>query len=141
VDREAIARAQRRRQASEALQFERERAADLQELIDMLVVELEGSGVDQQAFAKMTAEDAELARSLLAPEEPADDADEDAWLIFGDDQPEDDQPEGDEPDPRAEAEEEIARLQAEIAASRRREQALEAYIAALEESALRQERA
>jgi hypothetical protein len=141
VDREAIARAQRRRQASEALQFERERAADLQELIDMLVVELEGSGVDQQAFAKMTAEDAELARSLLAPEEPADDADEDAWLIFGDDQPEDDQPEGDEPDPRAEAEEEIARLQAEIAASRRREQALEAYIAALDESALRQERA
>jgi hypothetical protein len=141
VDREAIARAQRRRQASEALQFERERAADLQELIDMLVVELEGSGVDQQAFAKMTAEDAELARSLLAPEEPADDADEDAWLIFGDDQPEDDQPEGDEPDPRTEAEEEIARLQAEIAASRRREQALEAYIAALEESALRQERA
>jgi hypothetical protein len=141
VDREAIARAQRRRQASEALQFERERAADLQELIDMLVVELEGSGVDQQAFAKMTAEDAELARSLLAPEEPADDADEDAWLIFGDDQPEDDQPEGDESDPRAEAEEEIARLQAEIAASRRREQALEAYIAALEESALRQERA
>jgi hypothetical protein len=118
VDREAIARAQRRRQASEALQFERERAADLQELIDMLVVELEGSGVDQQAFAKMTAEDAELARSLLAPEEPADDADEDAWLIFGDDQPEDDQPEGDESDPRAEA-----------------------YIAALEESALRQERA
>jgi hypothetical protein len=141
VDREAIARAQRRRQASEALQFERERAADLQELIDMLVVELEGSGVDRQAFAKMTAEDAELARSLLAPEEPADDADEDAWLIFGDDQPEDDQPEGDESDPRAEAEEEIARLQAEIAASRRREQALEAYIAALEESALRQERA
>jgi hypothetical protein len=141
VDREAIARAQRRRQASEALQFERERAADLQELIDMLVVELEGSGVDRQAFAKMTAEDAELARSLLAPEEPADDADEDAWLIFGDDQPEDDQPEGDEPDPRTEAEEEIARLQAEIAASRRREQALEAYIAALDESALRQERA
>jgi hypothetical protein len=141
VDREAIARAQRRRQASEALQFERERAADLQELIDMLVVELEGSGVDRQAFAKMTAEDAELARSLLAPEEPADDADEDAWLIFGDDQPEDDQPEGDESDPRAEAEEEIARLQAEIAASRRREQALEAYIAALDESALRQERA
>ena len=141
MDREAIARAQRRRQASEALQFERERAADLQELIDMLVVELEGSGVDRQAFAKMTAEDAELARSLLAPEEPADDADEDAWLIFGDDQPEDDQPEGDEPDPRTEAEEEIARLQAEIAASRRREQALEAYIAALDESALRQERA
>jgi hypothetical protein len=127
VDREAIARVQRRRQASEALEFERERASGLQEQIDILVVELEGPRVDEEAFAKMPPEDAELARSLLAPaEEPAEDADEDEWLIFGDDAP------GDEdPDPREEAEEEIARLQEEIEESRRRQDALERYIEAL----------
>jgi hypothetical protein len=127
VDREAIARAQRRRQASESLQFERERASGLQEQIDILVAELEGSRVDEQAFAKMAFEDAELARSLLAPaEQPADDADEDEWLIFGADPPDDE-----EPDPREEAEEEIARLQREIAECRRRQEALERYLEAL----------
>jgi hypothetical protein len=127
VDREAIARAQRRRQARESLQFERERASGLQEQIDILVAELEGSRVDEQAFAKMASEDAELARSLLAPaEQPADDADEDEWLIFGADRPDDE-----EPDPREEAEEEIARLQREIAESRRRQKALERYLEAL----------
>jgi hypothetical protein len=129
VDREAIARAQRRQQASEALDFERERAAGLQEQIDSLVVELEGSRVDEAAFAKMTREDAELARSLLAPaEEPADEAGEDEWLIFGDDAPEAEE----EADPRAEAEEEIVRLEGEIAESRRRQEALERYIEALD---------
>jgi hypothetical protein len=127
VDREAIARAQRRRQASESLQFERERSSGLQEQIDILVVELEGPRVDEEAFAKMPSEDAELARSLLAPAEgPAEDADEDEWLIFGDDAPGDE-----EIDAREEAEEEIARLQDEIEASRRRQDALERYIEAL----------
>jgi hypothetical protein len=131
VDREAIARAQRRRQASDALEFERERAAGLQEQIDTLIVELDGPRVDEEVFAKMAAEDAELARSLLSPvEEPADEADEDEWLIFGDDPPEDDE----EPDPRAEAEAEIVRLQEEIAESRRRQDALERYIEALDGS-------
>jgi hypothetical protein len=131
MDREAIARAQRRRQASDALEFERERAAGLQEQIDTLIVELDGPRVDEEAFAKMAAEDAELARSLLSPvEEPADEADEDEWLIFGDDPPEDDE----EPDPRAEAEAEIVRLQEEIAESRRRQDALERYIEALDGS-------
>jgi hypothetical protein len=129
VDREAIARAQRREQASEALDFERERAAGLQEQIDSLVVELEGPRVDEEAFAAMSPEDAELARSILAPaEEPADEADEDEWLIFGDDAPGAEE----EADPRAEAEEEIVRLEGEIAESRRRQDALERYIEALD---------
>ncbi len=128
MDREAIARAQRRRQASESLQFERERSSGLQEQIDILVAELEGARVDEQAFAKMASEDAELARSLLDPaEQPADDADEDEWLIFGADPPDDE-----EPDPREAAEEEIARLQREIAESRRRQDALERYLEALD---------
>jgi hypothetical protein len=129
VDREAIARAQRRQQARDALEFERERAAGLQEQIDALIVELEGSRVDEEAFAAMSPEDAELARSILAPaEEPADDADDDQWLIFGDDAPEAEE----EADPRTEAEEEIARLEGEIAESRRRQEALERYIEALD---------
>jgi hypothetical protein len=129
VDREAIARAQRRQQAGDALEFERERAAGLQEQIDALIVELEGSRVDEEAFAAMSPEDAELARSILAPaEEPADDADDDQWLIFGDDAPEAEE----EADPRTEAEEEIARLEGEIAESRRRQEALERYIEALD---------
>ena len=129
MDREAIARAQRRQQASEALDFERERAAGLQEQIDSLVVELEGSRVDEEAFGAMSPEDAELARSLLAPaEELADEADEDEWLIFGDDAPDAEE----EADPRAEAEEEIVRLEGEIAQSRRRQEALERYLEALD---------
>jgi hypothetical protein len=75
----------------------------------------------------MAPEDAELARSLLAPaEEPAEDADEDEWLIFGDDAPGDE-----EPDPREATEEEIARLQDELGESRRRQEALERYLEAL----------
>jgi hypothetical protein len=134
VDREAIARAQRRRQATEALEFERDRAAMLKEQIDVLIVELDGSHVDEQVFAKLAPEHAELARSLIAPaEEPADEADEDEWPILGDEAPEGEEPEP-EPDPREEAEEEIARLQEEIAESRRRQEALEAYIAALDDT-------
>lgn len=130
VDRESIARAQRRRQATEALEFERDRASGLQEQIHILVVELEGSRIDEEAFAKMAPEEAELARSLLAPaEEPAQDAAEDEWLIFGDDAPGDE-----EPDPREATEEEIARLEEEIAESRRRQQALERYIETLDGS-------
>jgi hypothetical protein len=129
VDREAIARAQRRRQASDALEFERERSVLLQEQIDELIAELEGERVDEAAFAQMTPEDAELARSLLRPGEPeeAEDSAEDEWLIYGDDPPE-----AEETDPRAEAEEEIARLQEELEGSRRRQEALERYIAALD---------
>jgi hypothetical protein len=124
VDRNAIARAQRRRQASDALAFERERAASLEEQIGEIVAELEGPRIDEETFARMAPEDSALARSLLRPGES--DAPADEWLIFGDDAPEEEQG-----DPRAEAEQEIARLQEEIAASRRRREALERYLEAL----------
>jgi hypothetical protein len=128
VDREAIAREQRRRQASDALEFERERAAGLEEQLGILIAELEGPRVDEEAFAQMAPEDVELARSVIAPgEEAVDESDEDAWLIFGDEGPESEE----EPDPREQTEDEIARLQEELEDSRRRRQALERYIDAL----------
>jgi hypothetical protein len=136
VDRDAIVRAQRRRQAGDALAFERERMAALEEQIDDLIVELEGARVDGEAFARMEPEEAELASSLLRPGD-AEAPDEDEWLIFGDEAPE---AEG-ESDPRAEAEDEIARLREEIAESRRRQAALERYLEALDESGVRQEQA
>ena len=118
VDREAIARAERRRQALEALEFERARAAALRERLETVVVELEGPALDEAAFAQMTPADVEVVRPALqsVDAEPADPEPEDengreatiAWL-----------------------EEEIARLDEELASSSRRQQAFERYLDAL----------
>ena len=116
MDRESIARDGRRRQALEALEFERARASALRERLEAIVVELHGAAVDDAVFARMTPEDVELVRPALQAEEPEpaetlEDALEDtaseqtAWL-----------------------EEEIVRLQAELASSSRREQAFERYL-------------
>jgi hypothetical protein len=128
VDRDAIARTERRRQAREALVFERERVSALQEQIHLLVVELDGRRIDEEAFAQMRPDDVALAQALLDPQEEAvEESGEDGWL--GDDPPETEEPGF---DPRQEAEEEIARLESEIEDGRRRQEALEAYIAALD---------
>jgi hypothetical protein len=116
VDRESIARDGRRRQALEALEFERARAAALRERLEAIIVELHGGGVDEAVFARMSPEDVELVRPALQAEEPEpaasfEEAIEDtaaeqtAWL-----------------------EEEIVRLQDELASSSRREQAFERYL-------------
>jgi hypothetical protein len=117
-----MARAHRRREAEEALAFERERTDSLREEIERLVAELEGPKVDEQAFARMAPEDAELVRGLIQPAElPADEG----WAVD----------DGEElyapPDPRVEMEEEIVRLEAEIADGSRRQEALERYLEAL----------
>jgi hypothetical protein len=124
VDRDAIARAQRLRQANEALEFERNRTTSLTEQIEEIVAEAEGPRVDEEAFARMTPEDAEAVRAILQPEgEPLGEED---WLGFTEDSGEPDPDDaGDGP------EEEIARLEAEIAESRSRREALERYIEAL----------
>jgi len=119
VDREAIARAGRRGQALEALEFERARGAALRERLESIVVELEGPALDAAVFAQLAPEDVEVVRPALQADEPEPDesledelaeaaAEKTAWL-----------------------EEEIVRLQAEIAASGRREQAFERYLDAL----------
>ena len=121
VDRVAIARAERRRQALDELEYERERAAALQEEISRLVLELEGPRLDEEVFAQLAPADVELVQGSFQSGLTADDVDEE-WLEL----------EADDPEVlRAEAEEEIRRLEAEIAASARRQEAFERYLEAL----------
>jgi hypothetical protein len=114
VERESIARSERRRQALEALEFERSREAALRERVEAIVVELDGAAVDAAAFEQMRPDDVDVVRSALQDDEPAvDEAGEEAeekaaWL-----------------------EEELARLGDEIADSGRRQQAFERYLDAL----------
>jgi hypothetical protein len=118
VDREAIARAERRRQALEALEFERARATALRERLEAVIVEVDGPALDEAAFAQMAPADIEVVRPTLqsVDAEPTD------------------------PEPEAEdgggemiewLEEEIARLDEELASSSRRQQAFERYLDAL----------
>ncbi len=133
MDRDAIARARRRRQAEEALEVERDRMAMLEGEIEDLVTELVGARIDEETYAAMTPEDAETVRELLgAP--PDFEVDED-WAT--DDESADEETAEDDPgavaeDPAGEIEAEIARLESEIAISRQRQQALERYLAALD---------
>lgn len=131
MDREATARAQRRRQAHDALEFERNRATSLEEQLEAIVAELEGSKVDEEAFARMAPEDVEAVRAVLQPE--GEQAPEEEWLGPEEEWAgfEGESAEADPGETEEETEEEIARLQKEIAASRRRQEALERYIEAL----------
>jgi hypothetical protein len=107
----------------EELEFERERAAALQEEIARLVVELEGPVLDEEVFARLPPADVELVQSSLQSGPAADDAD-DEWFEI----------EADDPETlRDETEQEIRRLEAEIAASSRRQEAFERYLKALGE--------
>jgi hypothetical protein len=119
VDRESIARTGRRRQALEALEFERARAAALRERLEAIVVELHGAAVDEPVFARMSPDDVELVRPALQADDPEPTGSPDTELE----------------DPAAEQtawlESEIVRLQEELASSGRREQAFERYLDAL----------
>jgi hypothetical protein len=123
VDRARIARAERRRQALDELEFERERAAALHEEIARLVLELEGPGLDEQVFARLSPADVDLVRGSLQGQ-PAAEVDDDEWFDLDGGEPEAD---------REELESEISRLQAEVAASTRRQEAFERYLDALDE--------
>jgi hypothetical protein len=124
MDVEAIARLQRRRLAREALEFERDREAVLREQLEAVVADVEGPRIDQEAFARMTPEDADLVRAILVSglegEDPDLDA-EDEWYDIG---------ETDEPEAES-FEDEVQRLEEEIAESRRLQQALTNYLEAL----------
>ena len=69
VDRKAIARTERRRQALEALEFERARAAALQERLEAIVAELDGPALDAAIFARLAPEDVEIVRAALQNDE------------------------------------------------------------------------
>ena len=129
MDRDAVARAGRRAQAEEALAFEREREVALRDQIAALVLEEEGPRVDAAAFAGLEPEEVELVRTALGEvsvDVDVDEAEEDdpfagpPYVTFDD--PEDDEPQVDE----------VARLEVEIAESRRIQEALERYVAALD---------
>ena len=126
MDRIAIARAERRRQALEELEFERDRAAALHDEVARLVLELEGPRLDEEVFARLAPADVELVQSSFHDGPAADGGDEggegDEWLELDAEDPE---------TLRQEAEEEIRRLEAEIVASSRRQEAFERYLEAL----------
>jgi hypothetical protein len=125
MDRLAIVRAQRRRQATEALEFERAREEALRDRLESIVAELDGPALDEAAFAAMAPEQAAFVRAELYGEEPEPLGEE--WAL-----PLEDDPEADPlVDPTGQ-EAEIARLEEEIAGSLRRQQAFEAYLGALE---------
>ena len=124
MDREAIARKVRRRQAQESLDFERDREKTIQEQIEYVIAEADGRAVDEAAYAKMAPEDAAIVRKDLNPLPYEPDATE---YVERDDLFEDIS--FDDPvDPHAE---ELARLSDELEDCRRRQQAFESYIAAL----------
>jgi hypothetical protein len=128
VDLREIARGRRRRQGLEALEFERDREAALREQLEETITELEGASVDNETFARMAPEDVDIVRQTLFDMgdafEPGVDgeADEDWLAEFMEGSPEVD---------REEQLGEVARLEAEIGESRRRQGALERYLEAL----------
>ena len=121
MDRDAIARGQRRRQIEEARVEEETREQALAERLEEVVTERDGARVDEEAFARMAPEDVALVRDVL--EAP----------VFV----EEDEDTG-EPDVEAEAQDEaefeaeIARLESEITESQRRQLAYLRYREALD---------
>lgn len=107
----------------DALEFEQDRERAISDQIELAVVETEGAKVDTAVFARMSPEDVELVRAELNPTPfgaEDDDEGERAFIDLDDWET--------QVDPRAE---ELARLNDELAMSRRRKQAFEAYLAAL----------
>jgi hypothetical protein len=123
VDVDAFVRARRRQQALDALEFEGDRQAALLEQINEVLTELEGSRIDEAAFALMTSADVTLVREVLDPDgdEPDEEFDLEAALASESSE-----------EIRREREEERIRLEDVINVSRSREQALERYLEALD---------
>lgn len=117
MDRDAIVRRRRRQQAEEALEFERERERALLEQVESILVEEDGRRVDEEAFARMSPAEAELARELLDDGSWVPDDEEDDVGLDADGGPEEE-----------DEEDELARLDGELAACRARQRALERYI-------------
>ena len=129
MDREAIARGQRRRTAEEALEVERDRIEILEGETEDLIAQLHGDRIDEEAFAAMQPEDVATVRELLGPQ-PDFEVDEE-WASDEHDTLDDDAEPEPEEDPAAELEEEISRLESEIEVAKQRRQALERYLEAL----------
>jgi hypothetical protein len=123
VDREAIARRQRRRQVAEALEEEREREAALVARVEEVVVETDGPAIDEQVLPQLEPDDAAVVRELLQEHSPFDD-DEGEDLEFLSEDGDAFEEDG--------VDEELARLEGEIADSQRRQLAYQRYLEALD---------
>jgi hypothetical protein len=123
VDRQAIARRRRAKQARELLEDERERERALQEELEERVAESDGPALDDAVFARMEADEAALLRNRLAwiP----DDGPPPEESFWGEDEPSESE--------RDEVEEEIARLERELALCRRLQEASRRYLELLGE--------
>jgi hypothetical protein len=123
VDRDAMARNPRRRQVGEVLDDERGREAALAERLEEVVAEADGMRIDEQVFERLDPEDVTVVRELFQTTTPFDDEEEaDTFDLEIESEP----PDGDWADA------EIARLQNEIAHSRRRQLAYQRYLDALD---------
>jgi hypothetical protein len=125
VDREELARAGRRRQALEALEFERSRAEALRERLEAIATELDGPTVDAAVFAAMRPEEVEIVRPELQPDEPEPLED----FVEGEAEEAESPLESD----RALKEAEVERLLGELSASAERERAFASYVELLAE--------
>jgi hypothetical protein len=125
VDREATARAVRRRQVLEALEFERSREKALTEQLGEVVAEVKGPRVDESAFARMAPEEVALVRRSLESLQPVEDTGEEGFGLS------DALARLEEEDSSAD-EEEIPRLERELVTCRSRQSALERYLEALD---------
>jgi hypothetical protein len=121
VDREAMARRQRQRLVAEALEDERGRETALAARLEEVVAESDGPHVDERAFARMEPDDVALVRTALETPSLFEEEDDPELAGFEDDTPEED-----------DVDEEIARLEGEIAESQRLQRAYERYLEALE---------
>jgi hypothetical protein len=129
VELREIARSQRRKQALEALEFERDREAALRGQLEETATELEGPNIDEETFAAMDPEDVEIVRQILLD---AGEAFEETFADDGEDWLDEFRIDGESPEEEHEERlGEMARLEGEIKDSRRRQQALERYVEAL----------
>jgi hypothetical protein len=119
-----MARNQRRRQVEEALDDERGREAALAEQLEDVVAEIEGPRIDERVFERLAAEDVTLLREALQMTSPLDEEEDEPAAAMLD-------VEAEGPDTGG-ADSEIARLQDEIADSRRRQLAYGRYLDALD---------
>jgi hypothetical protein len=124
VDRDALARAGRRRQVLEALEFERERETALVQQLEHTLAEAEGARLDEPVFAGMAPEAVEIVRETF--QGPQEELEDEEFFLEREEF-------GEEPDPEA-VEEEIARLEQQLADCRRRQQAFERYLSGLDMS-------
>ncbi len=129
TDRVAMARALRRRQAQESLEFERNREVALVSELEQVLGERDVHRVDEAAFAKMSHADVELVREQL--QTPLVDVPDAGFDFFGferDDLTDD----GRLPEAIDLRGAEVARIEAELDECRRLQRAFEAYLAALD---------